>query len=115
MPLIFYWNDEMKKGYFYTIVKNSIADTFYGLWYYFLYLLVIYHFLTQLVILPVFENFLIRKLLSLEMPVAVGSGYVIRFLLYSVILYLEFALYILISEKIYNNKQITIFTITRSL
>jgi len=115
MPLIFYWNDEMKKGYFYTIVKNSVADTFYGLWYYFLYLLVIYHFLTQLVILPVFENFLIRKLLSLEMPVAVGSGYVIRFLLYSVILYLEFALYILISEKIYNNKQITIFTITRSL
>jgi glycerophosphoryl diester phosphodiesterase len=105
----------MKKGYFSTIFKNTIIDTYYGLWYYFLYILVVYHFLSILVIIPFFEHFIIRRLLSMEQFLVVGSGYVIRFLLYMVILYLEFALYILISEKIYNQKKITIVTIAKSL
>ncbi|MFW6263517.1 MAG: glycerophosphoryl diester phosphodiesterase membrane domain-containing protein, partial [Thermotogota bacterium] len=105
----------MKKGYFSTIFKNTIIDTYYGLWYYFLYILVIYHFLTLLVIMPFFEHFIIRQLLSMEHFLAVGAGYGIRFLLYMVILYLEFALYILISEKIYNKKKITLVTIAKSL
>jgi len=97
------------------IVKKTMADSFHGLWYYFFYIILIYNNLTQLIIMPVFEKLIIRNLLKTDITLLMASGYLIRFIVYYILLYIEFAVYIIITEKIYNNKKITLITIIKSV
>ncbi len=97
------------------IIKKSIADSFHGLWYYFFFMILIYNNATQIAIMPFFEHLIIRNLLKTDITLLIACGYIIRFAIYYIILYLEFAVYIIITEKIYNNKKLTLITITKSV